>query len=331
MRPTPTTAVGADALAGETESVGPDTPGAETQSAETALPALVAAALGAAPEPDPDIDLSRIVEAGGVPFAMIEWGDPADSPIVLIHGVTSSAETWWRVGPALAASGHRVMALDLPGHGRTGHWNGHHRFRDAATDVVAFLRAADLDRPDLRVVGHSFGAMAAAALPIAGLSPQRLVLLDPPAAPQAGMRTMAEDPVERHYDTVAEGVAVIAAAYPEWTRGDVIAKAIGLHRVEEGAAFAILLENGDWDAGVADLDAAAAGGILPETWVVRADPAAGGLTFDGALPALAAIVGADRVITLAGAPHSPQRTHPVETVAALMQALGIEPGGRRAP
>lgn len=301
-----------------------------TRPVASALPDPVAAAMEAAPEPDPAIDLSRIVQAGDVPFAMIEWGDPADPPILLVHGVTSSVETWWRVGPALAASGHRVVALDLSGHGRTGHWNGHHRFREAAADLVAFLRAAHLDSPDLRVVGHSFGAMAAAALPIAGLAPARLVLLDPPAAPQAGMRTMAEDPVERHYDTIADGVAVISAAYPDWTLGDVVAKAIGLHRVEEAAALAILLENGDWDAGVADLAAGAAGGILPETWVVRADPAAGGLTFDGALPALAAIVGEDRIITIVGAPHSPQRTHPAETVSFLMLALGIGPRGSTA-
>lgn len=298
-----------------------------TTIAPATLPATVADAIRVAPIPDAALDRSRTIEAVGVPFSVVEWGDPAGPPIVLIHGVTSSVETWWRLGPALAATGHRVVALDLPGHGRTGHWNGHHRFRDAAGDVAALIRAADLDRPDLRVVGHSFGAMAAAALPIAGLSSHRLVLLDPPAAPEEGMRMMAEDPVERHYDSVDEGVAVIAAAYPDWTRGDVIAKAIGLHRVEEAAALSILLQNGDWDAGIADLRAAAtsAGGTLPETWVIRGDPAAGGLTFEGALPGLAAIVGDERIITIAGAPHSPQRTHLGALLQALLRALGIDP------
>ena len=286
------------------------------------LPEAVGRALATAWPPDPDVDVSSTVVAGGIPFSVVEWGDPMASPVLLIHGVTSSVETWWRVGPALAAAGHRVVALDLPGHGRTGHWNGHHRFREAAQDVVALVRAAGLDHPDLRVVGHSFGAMAAAALPIAGLLPDLLVLLDPPAAPKSGMRTMAEDPVERHYPSVAEGVAAIAAAYPDWSHGDVVAKAIGLHRVEEAAAHAILLDNGDWDAGIADLEAAVAGPGLPETWVVRGDPSAGGLTFDAALPSLAAIVGAARIVTLDGAPHSSQRTHPEATVRALLQALG---------
>ena len=298
------------------------------------LPAAVAAALSDARLPDPTSDHATRVSAGGIPFAMIEWGDPAAEPILLIHGVTSSVETWWRVGPALAATGRRVVALDLPGHGRTGHWNGHHRFREAAEDVRAFVLAAGLDRPDLRVVGHSFGAMAAAALPVSGFRPARLVLMDPPAAPEAGMRAMAEDPVERHYPDLDEGIRVVGVAFPSWTYGDVVAKAVGLHRVEQAAARAILLENGDWDAGVADLAAAtalvgAASGQaatrpeLPPTWVVRGDPAAGGLTFDGALPSLAALLGPDRILTIAGAPHSPQRTHPEATVLALITALGL--------
>lgn len=291
----------------------------------TDLPAAVLAALDGAPDPDPADDTRWIVVAAGVPFSSVEWGDPADPPLILIHGVTSSVETWWRIGPALAAAGRRVVAVDLPGHGRTGHWNGHHRFRAAAADLVAFIRMAGLDRGDLRVVGHSFGAMIGAALPIAGIRPRRLVLLDPPAVPGEVMRAMSEDPVERQYDTVAEGAAVIGAAYPGWSRGDVIAKAIGLHRVETPAARAILLDNGDWDAGVADLVAAAGRDALPETWVVRGDPAAGGLTFDVARPALAAVVGDDRIITIEGAPHSPQRTHPLETVRALWRALGLEP------
>ncbi|HKQ02133.1 MAG TPA: alpha/beta fold hydrolase, partial [Actinomycetes bacterium] len=37
--------------------------------------------------------------------------------VVLLHGMMSTAATWWRAGPALAARGWVVDALDLPGHG----------------------------------------------------------------------------------------------------------------------------------------------------------------------------------------------------------------------
>jgi pimeloyl-ACP methyl ester carboxylesterase len=81
----------------------------------------------------------------------------------------------------------------------------------------------------------------------------------------------------------------------------------------------VLLDNGDWDGGLADLSDPAAQGI--PTWIVRGDPAAGCLVPDAATLRLAAIVGADHVLTLAGAPHAPQRTHPEATMAALLRAL----------
>ena len=130
------------------------------------LPIAVAAALDA-----PTAGDRLAVDAAGIRWSAIAWGDPAARPLLLIHGVTSSAATWWRVGPALAASGRRVIAVDLPGHGRTGQWLGHHRFRDNAADVAAFARAAGLATDTFQVVGHSWGAMTAAALPAAGLRP----------------------------------------------------------------------------------------------------------------------------------------------------------------
>ena len=45
------------------------------------------------------------------------------------------------------------------------------------------------------------------------------------------------------------------------------------------------------------------------------------MTPDAAAAAFAARIGADHVITIAGAPHSPQRTHPAETIAALLRCL----------
>nr|BFE86321.1 hypothetical protein GCM10020093_089220 [Planobispora longispora] len=45
-----------------------------------------------------------------------EWGS-GDRVAVLIHGIMASSRCWWRVGPALAERGYRVVAVDLPGHG----------------------------------------------------------------------------------------------------------------------------------------------------------------------------------------------------------------------
>ncbi|HYH91817.1 MAG TPA: alpha/beta fold hydrolase [Candidatus Saccharimonadales bacterium] len=278
------------------------------------LPAAVRAALDA-----PAAGERRTVEASGIPFSALTWGDPTDRPVLLLHGVTSSAATWWRVGPALAASGRRVTAIDLPGHGRTGHWQGRHRFRDTAADVAAFVRQAGLDRDDLQLIGHSWGAMTVAALPTAGIRPATIVLLDPPAVPLSFISLIASDPAQRTFDDLHESRAAVTAANPDWIAGDIEAKAEALTQLDEAAARSVVLDNGDWDAGLAALQDPAAAGL--PVWVIRGEPAAGGYLPDAAAARLGAVIGADHVMTIAGGPHSPQRTHPVETTAAFLRAL----------
>jgi pimeloyl-ACP methyl ester carboxylesterase len=268
-----------------------------------------------------------VVEAAGIPFATRAWGDPGAAPILLIHGVTAASRMWWRVGPALAIGmGRHVVAVDQAGHGLTGRWTGHRLFAANAADIAAFAAAAGLARPDLRVVGHSWGGMTAAALPGAGLAPEVLVLLDPPAIPAAAIATMLDDPVEHHYDDVEEAIAALGGLYPTWAFGDVVAKAESLTQFDEPAVRAILTGNGDWDGGLAGLADPAAAEV--PTWLVRGEPAAGGLIPDEQAVRIAERIGADHVITIAGGAHSPMRLRPEATLVALLRALGqdAEPG-----
>jgi pimeloyl-ACP methyl ester carboxylesterase len=269
---------------------------------------------------DPAVPEVGLVETAGIPFATRTWGDPAGHPILLVHGVTASSRIWWRIGPALAAGlGARVVAVDQAGHGRTGHWTGHHRFADNAADLAAFVEAAGLARRDLRVVGHSWGGMTAAALPSAGLVPATLVLLDAPAIPAAAIATMLEDPIERHYDDLDEAIAAIGPLHPTWLFGDVLAKAEALTQFDEPAVRAILTRNGDWDGGLAGLSDPAAAGV--PTWFIRGEPAAGGLVPDDAALRIAERIGVEQVITIAGGAHSPMRQRPEATALALLRAL----------
>lgn len=76
-------------------------------------------------------------------------------PLVLVHGLGSSAGNWDPVVPALSAS-REVIAVDLPGFGRTPPLAGELTI-GALTDAVAdFLRQHDLT--DVDVVGSSMGA-----------------------------------------------------------------------------------------------------------------------------------------------------------------------------
>ena len=83
----------------------------------------------------------------------------ARGSVALLHGVMALAGTWWRIGPALAARGWRVAAVDLPGHG------GDVR-RDGALDLDALVDgvAARLDGPVDLLVCHSLGAIVALGL-----------------------------------------------------------------------------------------------------------------------------------------------------------------------
>jgi pimeloyl-ACP methyl ester carboxylesterase len=290
--------------------------GEHVEGSATRLPAAVDRALEAPGEAE-----HTTVQGAGIPFHVRSWGAPNAPPLLLLHGVTSSSRVWWRVGPALGAAGVRVHAPDLPGHGLTQSWREHWRFRDNARDVAELATVLGIATPGLRVVGHSWGAMTAAALPAVGLVPDRLVLLDPPAIPLAAITPMLDDPVEHHYDDLDEAIAAIRTANPSWSEGDVLAKAEALTQFDEPAVRDVITRNGDWDGGLADLTDPAAAGI--DRWMIRGDPETGGLVPDAAVPAFWAAIGADRVLTIAGSPHSPQRTHPRETVAALLLALGL--------
>ncbi|HSL97342.1 MAG TPA: alpha/beta hydrolase [Candidatus Deferrimicrobiaceae bacterium] len=280
----------------------------------TDLPTPVAAALA---RPDPP--RRGTIEAAGYAWATAAWGEPSDSPLLLVHGVTSDAGIWWRVGPALAAAGRHAFAFDMPGHGLTGGWRGRHRFVETAADVATFVRDTGLDRDDLAVLGHSWGAVVAAHLFEAGIRPATLVLLDPPALTRAELEALMDDPTERPYPSRREAVAAVRAANPAWSDGDVEAKAEALCRFDPDAVRAILLGNGAWDAALAALRAPVAAGI--PAWLIRGEWASGCLIPDERVPGIAAQLGAERVITIPGAPHSPQRTHPAETVAAVLHAL----------
>jgi pimeloyl-ACP methyl ester carboxylesterase len=102
--------------------------------------------------------------------------------------VTSSSRTWWRVGPALAERGFRVLAVDLRGHGSSPRPAAALSIADLAIDVAETVEAAagspaagGRAAPVDLLVGHSLGALVALELVAAqpGFA-RRLVVEDPP-------------------------------------------------------------------------------------------------------------------------------------------------------
>ncbi len=284
------------------------------------LPPAAAEAIRSA-RAQPESGRRTTIEAAGIRFSTLEWGAGSGRPLLLVHGVIGSARTFWLVGPALAATGFRVVAPDLPGHGRTGGGEDGRgfAFQETAGVVAAFARIAFAGhRPgDVAVVGHSWGSMLASRLPAAGYRPARIVLLDPPVMGRARIEQMIAE--ERPHASQESALAAVRAANPDWPEAEHVVEAESLTQFVPAAALAVLLGNGDWDGAVSAVEDPALAGI--PVWIVRGEPASGSLTPDGTLPRLAAVAGPDHVLTIAGGPHSPQRTHIEATTLAVLRAL----------
>jgi pimeloyl-ACP methyl ester carboxylesterase len=161
--------------------------------------------------------------------------------------------------------------------------------------------------------------MVTAHLPAAGIRPATLVLLDPPVLTLGRLEALTQQPTERTYTTLEESAAAVRAANPTWTDGDVAAKARALTEFNPDLVLAVLLQNGDWDGGMAALRHQSAAGI--PVWLIRGEWATGGYIPDFKVPEIERQLGADHVITIAGAPHTPLRTHPEATVLAILRAI----------
>jgi pimeloyl-ACP methyl ester carboxylesterase len=85
-------------------------------------------------------------------------------PVVLLHGLLGAGQNFGAVQKALAASGHRVLALDLRNHGASPHAPSM-SYPGMAADVAETLRAAGAW--PAAVIGHSMGGKAAMALALA--------------------------------------------------------------------------------------------------------------------------------------------------------------------
>ncbi len=92
---------------------------------------------------------------GGRPF------DPARSTAILIHGAGMDHTVWVLQTRYIAYHGRNVLAVDLPGHGRS-EGPALTSIEEMADWVGRFLEAMDIE--DAAVVGHSMGSLVAIEL-----------------------------------------------------------------------------------------------------------------------------------------------------------------------
>lgn len=122
-------------------------------------------------------DGGQIIETPIVPANVKVEGD--GRPLLLIHGFSAALDWWDGIAPALAKN-HKVIRLDLIGHGGTEAPRHGYTIPDQAKLVAAILD--ELGESGLPVIGHSMGGEVAGEL--AETRPDlvsKLVLIDSPA------------------------------------------------------------------------------------------------------------------------------------------------------
>jgi pimeloyl-ACP methyl ester carboxylesterase len=113
---------------------------------------------------------NHIISINGLHLHYVEWGTASAPPVLLLHGGCAHAHWWDRFASAIADT-HRVLALDLRGHGDSEHAvPAAYQVSDYVRDVAAFIDVQEL--APVHLIGHSLGGMVATAL--AGQQPQHL-------------------------------------------------------------------------------------------------------------------------------------------------------------
>lgn len=124
--------------------------------------ASFADANGAADEVDPNAPSVKPIEIGeGRVVNVLTMGGEAEESVVLLHGFGGDLSTWLFNQDAFAQD-HRVVAVDLPGHGASTPIQGSDVFGDLVSAVERALESVAPGK--LHLVAHSFGGAVAAAL-----------------------------------------------------------------------------------------------------------------------------------------------------------------------
>jgi pimeloyl-ACP methyl ester carboxylesterase len=188
-----------------------------------------------------------IVERAGTPIHYVEEG--SGSPVLLVHGVGANLRSWDDIAPVLARR-HRVLRLDLRGHGQSGRIV-QCTLDDFVADIVAVLDVAGI--PRVHLIGFSLGGMItqAAALryparlrsaviisAVAGRTPEeRQRLIQRAAVVRDKGITAVVDAAEQRWFTDA-----FRAAHPEKVRQR-LAELVGNDHGSYAAAYRVFAES----------------------------------------------------------------------------------------
>ncbi|MBI4203367.1 MAG: alpha/beta hydrolase [Chloroflexi bacterium] len=162
--------------------------------------------------------ISQHVEANGLRLHYLDWGEGPSSQLILLHGLGSQAHVWDAFAEE-AHSSHRILALDLRGHGDSSHAADGYTLERFAADVKAVARHMNVR--SFHLLGHSLGALV--AIRFAAENPgmvRKLVLEDGgPGLDLEQARSGSEESFRRPVglDTEADAMVWLQAVHPHAT------------------------------------------------------------------------------------------------------------------
>jgi pimeloyl-ACP methyl ester carboxylesterase len=271
---------------------------------------------------------SRFVELGGMEVHYRDEGRHDDpSPLVLLHGTSSSLHTWEGWVTLLKAQ-KRVISLDLPGFGLTGpRPDGDYRTETEARFVLQFLDAMHVQKFD--VAGNSMGGNVAWRLSL--LAPERvqhLVLVDAtgqvftPQSIPLGFR-LARTPVLNKLlrDVLPRGVV-------EASVRNVYGDPVRVKPIVFDREFELTLREGNRDALVQSFEQADHGADVGRIKTIKTPTLIVWGGKDRLIPPenaklFAAQIAGSKLVMFDDLGHVPQEEDPARTAAAVKAFLGI--------
>jgi pimeloyl-ACP methyl ester carboxylesterase len=159
----------------------------------------------------------EVVELDGCPIHFLAWGERGRRGLVFVHGGGAHAH-WWTHVAAPFASDFRVLAVDLSGHGDSGH-RPEYSLEQWTSEVMAVVAAGGIEGPPV-VIGHSMGGfvtIATAALYADELA--GVIVCDSPVTepdPEIGAFRLREAfGAPRTYPTVEDALAHFRTVPPQ--------------------------------------------------------------------------------------------------------------------
>jgi esterase len=158
---------------------------------------------------------SEYLRLSGLRAHFLHWGDPADPPVLMLHGLRSYAATWEPLAQELARD-HWVLALDFRGRGGS-EWDPERSYftETYVADVEEWVQQLGLRT--FTMVGHSMGGTIGYVY--AARHPDqvtRLVVED--IGPGSSTSTEGADRIRREMTSTPESFPSLEAARDFWRR-----------------------------------------------------------------------------------------------------------------